>query len=106
MSASKTTFKVQNLKILMLNYTKYDKFASRIFVNIIERVGAYIFPPKPQILFPLMLHDQVKCEYSPSPPSGVNFTNILHTAFTCADPKSTKKTVKLSSFLCFWDLRL
>ena len=36
--------------------------------------------------------------------SGVNFTNILRAAFTHADPKSAKKTVKLSSFLCFWDL--
>ena len=36
---------------------------------------------------------------------GVNFTNILQAAFICADPKSEKKTVKLSSFLCFWDLR-
>ena len=34
----------------------------------------------------------------------VNFTNILHTAFTLADPKSAKKTVKLSSFLLSWDL--
>ena len=30
--------------------------------------------------------------------SGVNFTNILQAAFTHADPKSAKKTVKLSSF--------
>ena len=28
----------------------------------------------------------------------VNFTNVLRAAFTRADPKSTKKTVKLSSF--------
>ncbi len=28
--------------------------------------------------------------------SGVNFTNILHAAFTCVDPKSAKNTVKLS----------
>ena len=31
---------------------------------------------------------------------GVNFTNILQAAFTRADPKSAKKTVKLSSFFC------
>jgi len=30
--------------------------------------------------------------------SGVNFTNILHKAFTCEDPKSTKNTVKPSVF--------
>ena len=30
---------------------------------------------------------------------GVNFTNILRAAFTRADPKSAKKTVKLSSFI-------
>ena len=30
---------------------------------------------------------------------GVNFTNVLQAAFTSADPKSTKKTVKLSSFI-------
>jgi len=29
---------------------------------------------------------------------GVNFINILHTAFTYADPKSVKETVKLSIF--------
>jgi len=29
---------------------------------------------------------------------GVNFTNILQTAFTHADPKSAKNTVKLSVF--------
>ena len=29
---------------------------------------------------------------------GVNFTNVLRAAFTRADPKSAKKTVKLSSF--------
>ena len=31
--------------------------------------------------------------------SRVNFTNILQAAFTRADPKSAKKTVKLSSFI-------
>ena len=31
-------------------------------------------------------------------PSWVNFTNVLRGAFTCVDPKSAKKTVKLSSF--------
>jgi len=36
---------------------------------------------------------------------GVNFINILLAAFTCADPKRAKKTVKLSIFLCFWDLQ-
>ena len=30
---------------------------------------------------------------------GVNFTNVLRAAFTRADPKSAKKTVKLSSFI-------
>ena len=30
---------------------------------------------------------------------GVNFTNILWAAFTSADPKSAKKTIKSSSFL-------
>jgi len=30
---------------------------------------------------------------------GVDFTNILHAAFTHTDPKSTKNTVKLSVFL-------
>jgi len=30
----------------------------------------------------------------------VNFTNISHTAFTLADPKSAKKTVKPSVFFC------
>jgi len=29
---------------------------------------------------------------------GLNFINVLSTAFTCADPKSVKKTVKLSIF--------
>ena len=38
--------------------------------------------------------------------SGVNFTNILQAAFTPADPKSKKKTVKSSSFLLFWDLHM
>jgi len=28
--------------------------------------------------------------------SGVNYTNILHEAFTCADPKSAKKTDSLT----------
>jgi len=32
------------------------------------------------------------------PTLGLNFINILSTAFTCADPKSIKKTVKLSNF--------
>jgi hypothetical protein len=30
--------------------------------------------------------------------AGVNFTNIIRAAFTQADPKSAKKTVKLSVF--------
>ena len=30
---------------------------------------------------------------------GVNFNNILQAAFRRADPKSAKKTVKLSSFV-------
>ena len=38
--------------------------------------------------------------------SGVNFTIILQAKFTHADPKSEKKTVKSSSFLRCWDLRL
>ena len=37
--------------------------------------------------------------------SWVNFTNVLCAAFTLEDPKSAKKTVKLSSLLRFWDLR-
>jgi len=40
------------------------------------------------------------------PTSGVNFTNILHTAFTCADPKSAKNTVKLLVFYALWDLHV
>jgi len=36
---------------------------------------------------------------------GVNFINILRTAFLCADLKSAKKTFKLSVLLHFWDLR-
>ena len=36
------------------------------------------------------------------PLPGVNFTNFIRAAFKHADPKSAKKTVKLSSF---WDLR-
>ncbi len=38
-------------------------------------------------------------------PQGVNFINVLHTAFMRVEPKSVKKTVKLSVFLRFWDLR-
>jgi len=38
--------------------------------------------------------------------SGVNFINFLQTAFKCTDPKSAKKTVKLSVFLRFPDLRV
>jgi len=30
--------------------------------------------------------------------AGLNFINVLPTAFTCADPKTVKKTVKLSIF--------
>ena len=37
---------------------------------------------------------------------GVNFTNILRAAFTHKNPKSSKKTVKSSSVLRFWDLRI
>jgi ankyrin repeat protein len=36
---------------------------------------------------------------------GVNFINVLHTAFTSAEPKSIKETVKLSIFLRFRELR-
>ena len=36
--------------------------------------------------------------YHRTPTAGVNFINILRAAFTSADPKSAKKTVKLSSF--------
>ncbi len=35
---------------------------------------------------------------------GVNFINVLRTAFTCADPESAKKTVKFLVFLHSWDL--
>jgi len=34
----------------------------------------------------------------------VNFINVLHTDFLCADPKSAKKNDNLTVFLCFWDL--
>jgi len=37
--------------------------------------------------------------------SGVNFTDVLRTAFTLIDPKSAKTTVKLSVILQIWDLR-
>ena len=40
---------------------------------------------------------RVKYPYASSTP-GVNFATILRAAFTRADPKSAKKTVKLSSF--------
>jgi hypothetical protein len=36
---------------------------------------------------------------------GVNFINILHTAFTLVDPKSVKKIDNLTAFFLFWDLR-
>ena len=36
---------------------------------------------------------------------GVNFINVLHAAFACVDLKSVKKTVELSVFLRFDDLR-
>ena len=32
--------------------------------------------------------------------SGVNFTNILQAAFTCEDPKSAKKLLNLTVFIC------
>jgi len=35
---------------------------------------------------------------------GVNFINVLRTDFARAEPKSIKKTVKLSTFLRFWNL--
>ena len=38
--------------------------------------------------------------------TGVNFINILRAAFTPSDPKSPKKTVRSSCFLCFWDLHV
>jgi len=38
--------------------------------------------------------------------SGVDFSNLLRVAFARAEPKSVKKTVKLSEFLRFWDLRV
>ncbi len=37
--------------------------------------------------------------------SGVDFSNLLRVAFARAEPKSVKKTVKLSEFLRFWDLQ-
>jgi len=37
--------------------------------------------------------------------AGLNFINILRTAFMRLEPKSIRKTVKLSVFLHFWDLR-
>jgi len=36
---------------------------------------------------------------------GLNFINVLHTAFTLTEPKSVKKAVKSSVFLRFWDLQ-
>ncbi len=38
--------------------------------------------------------------------SGLNFINVLCTAFTWVEPKRVKKTVKLSVFLRFWDLHV
>jgi len=38
--------------------------------------------------------------------SGVNFINVLRKAFARMESKSVKKTVKLSIFLRFWDLRV
>jgi len=36
--------------------------------------------------------------------SKVDFTNVLHAAFTCSDSKSTKDSDDLTVFLRFWDL--
>ena len=44
-----------------------------------------------------VMHDMIKKLGSISP-------TCLRAAFTHADPKSAKKTVKLSNFLRFWDL--
>ena len=41
---------------------------------------------------------QVSSQFEYETP-GVNFTNILQAAFTRADPKIAKKTVKFSSFI-------
>ncbi len=35
---------------------------------------------------------------------GVDFINVLRTAFTLVDPKSVKKNDNLTVFLLFWDL--
>jgi len=37
--------------------------------------------------------------------TGVKLTNILHAAFTHADPKKPKKANGLTAFLLFWDLQ-
>ena len=36
---------------------------------------------------------------------GVNFTKIVHAAFTHVDLESVKKIDNLTVILCFWDLR-
>jgi hypothetical protein len=40
------------------------------------------------------------------PRAGVNFINVFRAAFVCEEPKSVKKTAKLSVFLRFWDLHV
>ncbi len=45
-----------------------------------------------------------KDKFIRAPTPGVNFVNNLWATLRRADPKSAKKTVKLSAILCFWDV--
>jgi len=65
--------------------------------------GSQNISPRPGTCFFLKLSDKLKYSY-PILTSGLNFINVLRTTFTRVEPKSVKKTVKLSVFLRFWDL--
>ncbi len=83
------------------------------FINILgtaftladpESVKRYLYDLA--VLFTLLRSTSVKAEHKMlmKLTPGLNFINVLHTAFMLAEPKSVKKTVKSSLFLCVWDL--
>ena len=92
---------VASLVTIIWIWKMFDKLLIMKIVYFLRRKNQTVLWPYK--IFTSQQSDERQWVY---PITGVNFTNVLQAAFTNPDPKSAKKTVKLSTFMQSWDLRV
>ncbi len=79
------------------------KFAQYVWWNLPNEFAVRWMPfakKKLLVLFSKKSRENILVKLTP----GVHFINVLWAAFTCADPESPKKTVKLLVFFCSFEI--